>query len=275
MGRRKKFHKPDTLALAFVFVGFVLALVVVSVFLKGAILLKTSLFDGQHRFTIAIPLGKENKTAEIISISPADQSVSRLTISAGIGPLGMERFLEIPIDGTIVQSSHFFEKGELDDTFKQLVIDFGGLRTNLTILDVIRIWWANHSISHHSVEDIDFHSASDISMSAQMDTLVQKLFSDSAISSEKQSISIINGTDISGFGNRLARLITNMGGNVVSVATSDQQIESTKIAYQGSKSYTVGKIEKILNVKAVRSKEAYFANIVVTLGEDKRNTLAF
>lgn len=280
MARRRK-QKPssNTVALALFFVGFVGALLIVSLLLKLFLLAKESHFDGAHRFTIAISsadLGEnQKKITEVISFSPQEGSISRLNLSTAVPAVMMGRFLEIPIEGTVLADTNISGKESISDVLKLLILDFRSLRTNLTILDVTRLWWDARTISEHSKKDINFIENPDLSLDTQLDNYTQKLFTDESVASERESISVINGTEIPGFGSRFSRLITNMGGNVVSVSTSDSKTEHSSISYYGKKSYTLSKIEKTLGIKGVLSKNLASANIVVTLGEDRGKTISF
>lgn len=279
--RRKKRIKPsNTVTLALFFVGFVGALLIVSIFMKLFLLAKESSFDGSHRFTIAVSSSdlqsSNNKTTEIISFSPSDQSIERLVINTPVPIIGMERLLEIPIDGVVVINGNSISgKESIGEALKLIALSFKNVRSDLTVLDIMRLWWFGRTVSEHSVKDETFSQDPNLSLESQLDSYAQTLFADDTVASEKESISIVNGTDISGFGTRFSRLVTNMGGNVVSVSTSDSKVDHTTISYYGKKSYTLSRIEKVLGIKAVLSKSPELANIVIILGEDMSRTINF
>ena len=99
--------------------------------------------------------------------------------------------------------------------------------------------------------------------------MVSSFFTDQQIALEKKRIQIINGTDITGAGNRLANVISNMGGDVVIVLTSDKEEPVSKIIYSGNKSYTVEKLSSLLNFSNAKTNETFLANVIIILGKDK------
>ncbi len=280
MGQRKKKEKKSNLTVAFIFVAFVVSLLVVSFFIKLGILIKESRFDGEHRFTVAISSDKEqrsqDKPIQILSFSPKDSSVSKLFFAQGIPLSYTQRFLEVPIDATITLSEGSVASDrELDDVLKSMLVGYKDAKTNLTILDVIRLWWLGRNISSHSQTSQDFDPSPDLPKDIQLDKISQNIFSDEKIASEKLSVSIINGAAVPGFGNRLGRMVNNMGGNAISIKTADNDIEETTLTYFGKKSYTVTKLEEILGVRGKPGKGSDISDIIVTLGRDRANTSSF
>ncbi|KKQ29054.1 MAG: hypothetical protein US43_C0009G0001, partial [Candidatus Levybacteria bacterium GW2011_GWA1_37_16] len=104
---------------------------------------------------------------------------------------------------------------------------------------------------------------------------VGRLASDTSIEKDHQTIRIINGTEVIGLGNRLARLITNMGGDVIIVATSDSLIKKSSILYIDKKTYTVERLQKVLGYEVAKEENNAISDITIVIGEDKLNSLPF
>ena len=98
---------------------------------------------------------------------------------------------------------------------------------------------------------------------------------DSFIENERQTIKIINGTGVSGLGSRLARFITNMGGNVIMVATENGKEKKSYISYIDKRTYTVKRLQKILGYEVVRNKDNTLSDVTIVIGEDKLNNIPF
>jgi hypothetical protein len=111
--------------------------------------------------------------------------------------------------------------------------------------------------------------------STSNNSLITQTLTDTDIASESVSIQIINATNISGVGQRLGKVLTNMGANVVDVSSAQTMQKKTTIAYYGEQSYTLGRLQKILAVKATKLTRQPIANIVITIGTDKNNTIIF
>ncbi|MBU3978912.1 LytR C-terminal domain-containing protein, partial [Patescibacteria group bacterium] len=101
------------------------------------------------------------------------------------------------------------------------------------------------------------------------------LLTDNVASAENISVQIINAAGQSGLGGRLERVILNFGGNVVSVKTALVIEPISKIQYYGQETYTLNKLERYLSIKKERLDKEDIARIVITIGEDIKNTLLF
>ena len=104
---------------------------------------------------------------------------------------------------------------------------------------------------------------------------VGHLVSDAFIEKDKQTIQIINATNVSGLGNRLAKLVTNMGGDVIIVATGNIPRKKSVISYIDKKTYTVERLEKVLGYEVVKTTEDAISDITIVIGEDKINSTPF
>lgn len=258
--------------LAILFSLLVGGLIFLSLIAKFVIVVKNSSFDGEHRFTIVFPHG--TNATSILSFSPGEQSVSLLRVN-GVGNVAtVGKTLEIPVDAQV--QSVIASGKDIPHTLGAMLLRYPTLKTNLTIIDLARLWWFANQLPRHafSEEVLSIENKEEIS-DATVDRLSAELFADATIANEKISIQIVNAAGVGGLGSRFARLVGNMGGNVVAVATSDADSEKTTIRFSGKKTYTLTRLEKTLGVTSTPLPEPGIADIIVTLGKDRGNATAF
>ncbi|MDP3988116.1 MAG: LytR C-terminal domain-containing protein [Candidatus Levybacteria bacterium] len=270
--KNKKTKNQNNLRIGVIFCLFVCFLITVSLIFKLILLLQSSKFDGKHNFSVVIyEQDSKSKKAQIISFAPDVAKISVLKILAK-KPSDLAKILEVPIDGTIKIPGKGDE--EVESMLGSALLGFKDTQTNLTIIDISRLWLFAKSVSNQSI------SANEISLDQVLtdeaiDKISSQIFSDNSFSAEKISIQIVNGTGFSGLGNRLARLISNMGGNVVSVLTSDKNIESSEILYVDEETYTLERLTKILGFKKTKMNGAQISDIIIKIGKDSLPPLNF
>jgi hypothetical protein len=86
---------------------------------------------------------------------------------------------------------------------------------------------------------------------------------------------IINASDVSGVGGRLANLVVNLGGDPILVTTAGNAQNASKIIYYQTKSYTVKRLSSYLGFPAQESDKQGISDITIIIGEDKVNKLNF
>lgn len=264
MKRKKKKAEGHTLRLAITFFVLVGLLVLGSLVVKLATVVEKSSFDGVHRFTVEF---KEKQSSEVVSFAPDTRSISILKIQDVSPTLSVGKFLGIPIDAKVKNSR---QEKNVASNLASLLFSYGKVETTLTPIDILRLWIFSREVPSSSVATKEISSSLD---GASIDKISSSRFVDYTLSQENISIQIVNGTGVSGLGNRLARLITNMGGNVVSVETSDGLIKQSKITYQRKKTYTLEKLIKVLGFPSSFAEEKGIADVVLTVGEDSVLTL--
>lgn len=274
MARKSKNLKTDNLKIAFIFCLLVVILIGVSALFKLALLIRNSSFDGKHNFNVLFHQEDQINNV-VISFSPMSSSISilDLTDDKDIKPSAVGKTFEIPIDGIIkVPSKGILENGGMDALIKKAI--FERFNTNLTTIDLARLWIFSKTIPGHSmtVKRISSLEISD----EEIDKISNSLFNEEEISGEKVSIQIINGTNVFGLGNRLARLITNIGGNVVSVSSIDN-LRDSEIVYSknASSTYTLNRLARILGFKKSESKQTEIADIIIKIGKDSLSEVKF
>lgn len=264
----------QSLKTAFIFIILVVVLIFISLVFKIIYIINQSKFDGLHRFTIGIY--NNSSKINVISFSPDKHSISFLEITSkgdkeNLKDFNITKNLAIPIDG-VVKYRVKKEKidSSVDSQMTTIFLNFRNVGTNLTIIDIARLWYLSRTIPNRfvSLEKIDLSKDT-------ISNKISSIFIDNIFLLEKNSIQVINGTDVSGLGNRLARVITNMGGNVISIITSEEEIENSEILYIGEKTYTAEKLSKILGFKTSKIEMGGISDITIKIGKDSLSELKF
>jgi len=256
----------------FVYGLIVVSLILVSLFFRVFSIIKESSFDGQHRFTLVVGEGK--KAFGVISFEPQSSSISFLTFSNGSSiPFSeFNRKVGIITDGYIKTNRAL----DLHDGVSSLLLSFifnnNSLEKNVTIYDLIRFYWFASTTSVGNISTQEMAVSAD---SEEFDKKVSLLFRDNFLSQENVSIQIVNASGESGLAGRLERVITNMGGNVVSIKNAMTSEAVSKIQYSGGETYTLGKLQSFLSRHSEVLNGQAMAEIVIILGKDIKNTSLF
>lgn len=267
MRKKRKLNKGTNTKVAIIFIAFVLLIISISLIFKLIVVLRQSQFDDSKRFTVTI----SNKSdTEVVSFSPISHSISILKLDKDID-VPLNQFLAIPIDG-FVEGDSLEINQKVDSIFPKMIFNYKKLNTNLTIVDLIKLFIFTKSLSEG---EIDERSISRDLIAEDIDSLARRLFNDELIEKEGKKIQIINSTDVSGLGNRLARLITNMGGDVIIVATGNNPQKSSEISYIDNKNYTVERLSKVLGFNTAKGLDKTIADVTITIGKDSINSLSF
>lgn len=294
--RNKKTESTVSLKIAFLFCSFVILLVAISVLIKGYLVFSQSKFDDSHHFTFVFsPIENElssankQKTFEVVSFFPDNNSAFILNLSVNskereiLKPSMIGQMLKIPVDGVISFNASAVDKYKnqnkkinfsgdnknIDLSLQTLTLNPMDFKTDLTLVDLLRLWVFSKKISSQSVISKSLLIDDGEQNNLDKEKISSQFFIDDEILKEKATVQIINGTGVSGLGNRLAKLISNMGGNVVSVLTAEKDIDKSEIIYFGKKSYTLEKLGKVLGIEAVETKEQGISDIIIYLGTNK------
>ena len=268
--KKSTHHEDKSLKTFFFYTILVVFLLIVALSIKFFFIVKTSKYDGQHHFTLVIV--KNHVVEELIGFTPSNSSVSVLRVTKAVQQSNLGKLLGIVPDATIQTDSSFPEGPDVGYTMTKAIWQFNMTKTNLTIFDELRlmIFAKNTSSNNVTYKSVAFPQKED-----QIDTTVASLFTDDVISQENTSIQIINATNTSGLGQRLERVLVNMGANVIAVSTSPRIAATSKIQYYGNKTYTQQKISQLLGFPQEELLKQPIANIVITLGEDQSDPKIF
>jgi hypothetical protein len=265
--RKQKTSALSNTKIAIVFFALLVFIVVVSFICKIIIVIKNGQIDSSRSINLSI---SNDKNTEIMSLSPSLKSITIFKLSDKVTSSEAGRLLEIPLDGSIVSGSLNLNQ-KANSLFKNLFLSYNKLRTSLTIIDIAKLIMLSGTVSENNINTLVVNSGE----GSELDATVSRLISDTFIQKDNKTIQIINGTEVSGLGNRLARIVTNMGGNVIIVATSESTRKESYILYSDKKSYTVERLEKMLGYKAMQEEKKTISDITIIIGEDKVDSSPF
>lgn len=266
MKRKKK--QVNTLRLAIIFCSSVLVLIVISLVFKTLVLIKDSNFDGTNRFNVEIL--QDNKVS-VVSFSPLTHSITILNLKGKPANSNLSQYLELPIDGVIETKDISLDKKNLTSNLSKFLFNFNDKKTNLTIIDVLRLFLYARDVSLNSIYQRDVDNGDSLTINS----FISSFFIDSAIANEKITIEVVNATQVYGLANRLASYITNIGGDVVLVSTSDKLENNSQIYYSNDLSYTVKRLSKVLGIKYTKSPKRDISDVTIIIGKDILQKLKF
>lgn len=240
-----KFKKGDrNLNVALWFGITVVFIILISLLFRFAAVLFSSKFDGKHRFTVDIQTPSAKHW--LVSVEPISDTCSILQVSGTHTRIG--KLLKVPVDGKIqLRSDSEISASNVAFIFLDTIYHYKSTDTNLTLVDLFRLSISAYALSPSAIKEASLTPPFN---DYETDKLVSSLFKDSEIAREAVSIQVVNGTDITGFGNRLARLLSNNGGTVIAVSTAAESVQSSRITYIGHKTYTISRLSQILGYPA-------------------------
>lgn len=162
-----------------------------------------------------------------------------------------------------------------------------GGKTNLTKWDVIRLWWSLRNIRQDKVNLVDLGQTSanqevnllDGTKANKIDTerlelIMSQFFVNKKLKQEDLTVAVLNGTNHADLANKVATLIKNIGGQVMTIGDTENgqgeslrqcQIKSEK-KYKNS--YTVRKLSHVFNCQWEGEPMAeQRANLVLIVGK--------
>lgn len=280
MKRKSKNVHKQSLRLAFVFFLSVLFLLICSLAFRLIAIVQKSEFDSTHRFTIAVSKALQNESFSLISFAPETKSISILSVPKNnkqnyLWEWG-KRF-EVPIDGYVSFSKLDNDQNHPSRALLNMLLNYNKLQTNLTIIDLVRLWFFARTVPNQTIVSKQLELLENNENGT--DKIIFSLFLDQTISLENQEIAIVNGALVLGLGNKLSRLIQNLGGHVVSVSTADKEVEVSEVSYYGKKTYTVKRLAQILGFKLTNKgknrDENAISDVIITIGRDRLSSLPF
>lgn len=256
---RKKKSGKNTL-LAIIFFILLICAVLASVLINVLLVVKSSKFGIGPTFSIFVSNGRQN---EILTFHKDKNSISVYKIGDRVGDI--YKFAEVPIEAL-----YYSDSLNLNQPVSRLASDiFFGItqaRTNLNMLDGLRSFLMAKTISPKDIREEQIpKNLTDI----QRDEIFSLVFKDLKITQEGIAIQIINNTSEQGIGNRFARFVSNIGGNVVLVSTGEQDIKSG--VYLNKTSYTGSRLSKALNFPSIKGKIGDISDITIVIGSDYRD----
>lgn len=187
-------------------------------------------------------------------IAVLDQTSSRLNIVSISGKTQGNRLKEslllgVPIDGEMRTSSQNISKNSFPDmiflvslTFRPWLYSY----SDMTIIDMTRLTFSSLSVSKKNVSLYSIKRSKTGTIEGVSPAQLYDIFKDSTIINEQVSIEIVNATSIQGLAGSTGQVLKNLGCNVVSITSADQESSSRIIA--GSPSVTLTRTSHILGI---------------------------
>lgn len=159
----------------------------------------------------------------------------------------------------------------------------GNIDTDMTVIDITRIMLAQSVMRVADIEkavllkEIEYveEELADGSKvirirESNLDRLSRNFFSDSKFFNEALGVSFMNGTEVAGYGAKVARIFSNAGLHIVSVSTPKEAIGESLIEYRSSvsDSYTLEGLKRHLGLPSKVNDELTSEDVRIYLGED-------
>lgn len=169
-------------------------------------------------------------------------------------------FLAIPIDGFLDLSARPNKSAaEIVDMLRKNPFSGGNLlsslKTDLTILELLRLKIGLSSVRFDKVKELNLDKLSVLDKESlpdgtlvytadpiRLDSILSDL-ADPLITSEHKTIAVLNATNQPQLAGKWARLITNLGGNVIITANAGEKLRKTQVA--GLQSATLRRLKQI------------------------------
>lgn len=274
--KRKKFHadtdtSSKSLKTVYGYLLIVFSVVVIGLIVRGIFIYQNSTFNPEQQYVFAVI--DQGSVKQIISINPQTPSLTRMIINDTRVPyislaksygIGTDAFIET---NTLIDANTDINALLLESLQKKHVIS-----TNMTVIDLSRLLLVTKDITTSNTDTLDLTLSE---TDATTNTTIAQALTDPIIATENVSIQVINATSVSGLGQRLGRVLTNRGANVVDVTSSRTLEKKSTITYFGEQSYTLQRVIAMLQYPATETLQRPIANIVIILGEDSRSTATF
>lgn len=202
----------------------------------------------------------------------------------------LTNFLAIPIDGFLDLSSLQPPKSAAEVVNLLKENPFSGanllsyLKTDLTVMELLRFKLAIAGIRFDKVKQLNLDQLNVLDREnlpdgtpvftadpVKLDSVLSDL-ADPALTSEHKSIAVFNATGKPQLALKWARLITNLGGDVIITANAEKNLEKTKV--QGVQSATLRRLKQIFTSGEKKVSEdnviSSRAEINLLLGEDRQ-----
>lgn len=272
MRRPARKQEKHTLRLAGEFLFVVAFFIILSFAFRFYILIESSQYSGDHRFTIGYIRQQDGSRvlSAVVSFAPDTHTISELLFPKPISLQAAQSALLIPFDATIIDSvssskNTAFVSTPLQSSLFSLLLAYGKLKTTLTSLDLFRLWLFAGTVDSSAVT-ARMSTVEDLQNDAS--NQIEKLFTDSLLVQDHKTIAIVNASGVLGLGSKLSKFMTNIGGNVVSVTTATVMQHNSTIAFTDDESYTTKRLSAILRLPVQESQQQLIADVLITLGEE-------
>lgn len=187
----------------------------------------------------------------------------------------VENYLGVPLDG------YFRVNREIRGSPKNFFLSPAILsaQSSVSLFDKIRLFIALFQLQSSRLQTIDLNKFAQPLVLAdgttaeaidadQLDQKLSALFFENNIREEGKRVEVINTTNRQGVGNKLARMLTQIGSSVISLSTQDLNLASCQVQAEKDaiNSIIVRKMQKIFSCQIVE-RGAGKASVRLLLGE--------
>lgn len=262
--------KKNSLRTFAIFCALVLLVILGSLGYRAFRIWQQSTFDGVSGYSILF-VERDGKKAAIYTFDPPERRVMKAVFQAKTTLPNVTKAFGIPVDGEL-------RVGSIDDsdTFPLALANYSlynqTKEKQITIIDLLRLRYL------YGIYPATKKETTVVSLPEEIDTYEDTLdgyFIDSKLEYDKKTITIVNGTSVSGLGSRLENLVSKTGATVISITTAHDPIQTTKIIYYGDRSYTVDRLARLLGFPTEQRNEAALSDILIEIGEDSQRTDKF
>lgn len=255
----KKIKNSTLMALFFL---LVFVAIIISVIVKIVSLITHSTVDNHHQFILEIR--QQNHEEQIAAFNRGTNTIVILHVKGVKNPQDIQS-LEIPIDAQL-QSDHAVNPANISsELFTAIVHCTYPACQNLNSVDALKLYLFAKHLKQHAIQDI---SLSLPLSQTDLKTTIPSLFIDDTLYHEALSISVINASGEVGLGNKVSQLITNVGGNVVSVTSAEAQDNTTMQSTFGKGNYSLQRLQKILHLQSQQMQRTGISDIIITIGRN-------
>lgn len=251
----------NSIKTAIIYLFLVCLIVIFSIILRLFFLILHASYDTQHQFIISIQ--DRSQKISLIVFNPDNHTIKTCKVDGVVSPKRLAGDIGVPIDGSI--TNYPKDLSSVSSLMQFVLIHFDEFNPpGINLVDAFRLLLFSRSIKQSDIASISLH------VPVSSDEQNQKLhyfFQDKTIFSEGLTISIVNATGQSGIGNKMGKLLQNIGANVIAVDTAESEQEETTISYSGFGGYTLKKIARILHKNPEKVAKTGFSDIIITIGK--------
>lgn len=255
------------LSMLFYFFAIVALFIVISLVIRFIFLYKNSTFTsssysvlvaGDNSFIISYD--KNLNRLGVVSVPLKSTNVIKESVVLGV-----------PIDAQVktasIAKTSFPTFGQIVD---QIVAPWKYAYKGMTMLDGVKLTYRSLSVPKKDIAHATIRVSKDGEIGGASQDELYAIFKDSDIVNEQESIEIINTTTVTGLAGMVGRVLKNIGGNVVSIQSGDE--ETTSHIYASKDSETLTRIARILGIApTIRDNNSSIADIQIVLGKDFGN----
>lgn len=244
--------------LVILFLFLVILLVISGLIFRVIRLYQASTFIPEKQFIVGVSWPHETI---IFFISPQDNNLFKIRLSFSTNT-SLEHEVGLPLDAQVILS----EKPatvEPDEFFKDVFWKSSLYKhSGMTVIDALRLsWYADKS---NVIDAGTFHLPL---QQAAVEKALDEIAVDKSLFREGLSISIENGSGIPGLGNKLAKTLTYLGVNVVSVRTVPETEKSILLySTEAKNSITLERLIALFKIPAKSTQERIFSDMIWKIG---------